>query len=70
MWEAKQNYSRNKISGTNEKERQIQKNINKSPKNNKERKFIKSEDESDTDSEVKQKPKAIKKQKYSKENEE
>ena len=44
--------------------------INKSPENNKKRKFIESEDESDSDPDydVKQKPKANKKKKHVKEN--
>ena len=45
------------------------KDVNKSPENNKKRNFIESEDESGTDTGVKQKPKAIKKKKHSKENE-
>ena len=45
--------------------------INKSPENDKKRKFIESEDESDSDPDydVKQKPKANKKKKHVKENE-
>ena len=50
---------------------EVRKYMNKSPENNKKRKFMESEDKSDSDLDydVKQKPEANKKKKHSKENE-